>query len=112
MPAAPAFDPLLDGIATLRSPERRPIITLLSREDGLPAPLVPHAIPLLAVDPLADYALFALRKVAEVQEVKVEDLFSYGAFPAAPAAAAPKTGASTPASSSIRTCPSSASRGA
>ena len=62
---APPFDPILDGIATLRSPERRPIIALLSREEGLPAPLVPHAIPLLAVDPLADYALFALRKVAE-----------------------------------------------
>ena len=62
---APAPDPILDGIATLRSPERRPIITLLSREEGLPGPLVPHAIPLLAVDPLADYALFALRKVAE-----------------------------------------------
>jgi len=62
---APAFDPIVDGIATLRSPDRRPIIALLSREEGLPAPLVPHAIPLLAVDPLADYALFALRKVAE-----------------------------------------------
>jgi hypothetical protein len=60
-----AFDPILDGIATLRSPDRRPIIALLSREEGLPGPLVPHAIPLLAVDPLADYALFALRKVAE-----------------------------------------------
>jgi hypothetical protein len=62
---ARAFDPILEGIATLRSPDRRPIIALLSREEGLPGPLVPHAIPLLAVDPLADYALFALRKVAE-----------------------------------------------
>lgn len=62
---ASAFDPILHGIATLRSPDRRRIIALLSQEEGLPAPLVPHAIPLLAVDPLADYALFALRKVAE-----------------------------------------------
>jgi hypothetical protein len=63
--AEPAFDPILQGIATLRSSDRRRIIGLLSQEEGLPAPLVPHAIPLLAVDPLADYALFALRKVAE-----------------------------------------------
>ncbi|MBC8071395.1 MAG: insulinase family protein, partial [Deltaproteobacteria bacterium] len=41
--------------------------------------------------------LGALRKVAEVQEVKVEDLFSYGPFPAAPAEARPPAGASAPA---------------
>lgn len=63
--APDAFDPVVQGIATLRSADRLRIITLLSREEGLPGPLVPHAIPLLAVDPLADYALFALRKVAE-----------------------------------------------
>jgi HEAT repeat protein len=31
----------------------------------MPAALVPHAIPLLAWDPVADHALFALRKIAE-----------------------------------------------
>src|SRR6185503_16507674 len=37
---------------------------VLAREEGLSAALVPHAIPLLD-GPLSDYALFALRKVAE-----------------------------------------------
>ena len=37
---------------------------MLSREEGLSAGLVSHAIPLLD-GPLSDYALFALRKVAE-----------------------------------------------
>jgi hypothetical protein len=58
-------DPLIQQIATLRSTDHRKAIRLLSREQGLAGPLVPHAIPLLAIDALADYALFALRKVAE-----------------------------------------------
>ena len=58
-------DPLIQQIATLRSNDPREAIHLLSREQGLAGALVPHAIPLLAIDALADYALFALRKVAE-----------------------------------------------
>jgi hypothetical protein len=43
---------------------RERAIAVLSRDEGLSAALVPHAIPLLA-GPFSDYALFALRKVAE-----------------------------------------------
>jgi AAA family ATP:ADP antiporter len=59
------FDPELSDILALRSGNRERIIDVLSREDGITAGLIPFTIPLLAVDPLADYALFALRKVAE-----------------------------------------------
>ena len=38
---------------------------VLSRQDGLTPALVPHVIPLLAWDHLAEHAVFALRKVAE-----------------------------------------------
>jgi hypothetical protein len=38
---------------------------VLSRQDGITSGAIPYTISLLAVDPLADYALFALRKVAE-----------------------------------------------
>jgi ATP:ADP antiporter, AAA family len=58
-------DPELSDICVLRSGDTKRAIDVLSREDGLTAALIPHAIPLLAVNPLADYALFALRKVAE-----------------------------------------------
>jgi hypothetical protein len=63
-PSEPA-DPLLQDIAALRSSNHERAIKVLSRAEGLAAPLVPHVIPLLAVEPVADYALFALRKVAE-----------------------------------------------
>jgi hypothetical protein len=43
---------------------RERAIAVLSRDEGLSAALVPHAIPLLS-GPFSDYALFALRKVAE-----------------------------------------------
>ena len=49
---------------SLRLGDRERGIEVLSREDGLTAGLVPHAIPLLA-GPLSEYAVFALRKVAE-----------------------------------------------
>ena len=58
-------EPLLQEIALLRSSDHRRIVRLLLRQVGLPGELVPHVIPLLAVDALADSALFALRKVAE-----------------------------------------------
>ena len=46
---------------------------VLSREDGLSAALVPHVIPLLACEPVADYAFFALRKVAEERVGELTD---------------------------------------
>ena len=49
----------------LRSRNRDRVVEVLSREDGLTPVLVPHVIPLLAWEPVADYAFFALRKVAE-----------------------------------------------
>jgi hypothetical protein len=52
-------------ILSLRSRQPQRTIEVLSREEGLSAALVPHIIPLLAEDGLADYALFALRKIAE-----------------------------------------------
>ena len=52
-------------ILSLRSGSQERIINVLSRPEGLEAGLVAHAIPLLASDPVADYAMFALRKVAE-----------------------------------------------
>jgi hypothetical protein len=58
-------DPDLDDIVALRSRDRNRVLAVLSRESNLGASLVPHVIPLLAWDPVADYALVALRKVAE-----------------------------------------------
>ena len=60
-----ALDPELDDIVALRSRERNRVLAVLSRESSLGAALIPHVIPLLAWDPVADYALVALRKVAE-----------------------------------------------
>jgi hypothetical protein len=63
--AGVAVDPEIQDILSLRSRDRGRIVEVLSREDGLTAGLVSHAIPLLAWEPVADHALFALRKVAE-----------------------------------------------
>jgi hypothetical protein len=60
-----SVDPELQDIVALRSMSRGRAIEVLSAEEGLSASLVPHAIALLASDRFADYALFALRKVAE-----------------------------------------------
>ncbi len=62
---APSSERLVRDIVALRSGNREAVIRVLSRPRGMDAALVPHAIPLLAPGPLADYALFALRKVAE-----------------------------------------------
>jgi ATP:ADP antiporter, AAA family len=56
---------ILSGIAVLTSRDRAKITALLRGSDGLPATLVPHVVPLLAWDAVADDALFALRKVSE-----------------------------------------------
>jgi ATP:ADP antiporter, AAA family len=58
-------DPEVDDILALRSRDRDRVLAVLSRESNLGAVLVPHVIPLLAWDSVADYALVALRKVAE-----------------------------------------------
>src|SRR4029434_9349299 len=52
-------------ILSLRSRNRSRVIEVLSRDEGLTHGLVPHAIALLAWEPVADYAMFALRKAAE-----------------------------------------------
>jgi ATP:ADP antiporter, AAA family len=66
-------DPGLDDIVALRSRDRNRVLAVLSRESNLGAPLVPHVIPLLAWDPVADYALVALRKVAEERAGELTD---------------------------------------
>lgn len=58
-------DSTVRDIAALRSHDRSRVLAVLSREKGPSAVLVPHVIPLLAWDPVADHALVALRKVAE-----------------------------------------------
>jgi len=58
-------DDLVADIVRLRSGNHESAMRVLTRPDGLAGPLVPHVIPLLASPSLADYALFALRKVAE-----------------------------------------------
>ena len=59
------MDREVQDILALRSRDRERVVRVLSREDGIPASLVPHAIALLAWDAVAEHALFALRKVAE-----------------------------------------------
>jgi len=54
----------IEDARALRSGNRERAREVLSREEGLSAGLVSHAIPLLE-GPLSDHALFALRKVAE-----------------------------------------------
>ena len=60
-----SIDPEIAEILALRSRDRARIIAVLRQEEGMPAPLVPHVIPLLAWDPVAEDAIHALRKVAE-----------------------------------------------
>jgi len=58
-------DEVMADIRRLRSGNHEVAMRVLTRSEGLAAPLIPHVIPLLASTTLADYALFALRKVAE-----------------------------------------------
>ena len=62
---AVSVDPEMQDILSLRSRDRARVIAVLSREDGMSPALVPHVIPLLAWNPVATHAIFALRKVAE-----------------------------------------------
>jgi len=52
-------------ILRLKSRNRDQVLQVLVRQDGLTPTLVPHVIPLLAWDPIAEHAVYALRKVAE-----------------------------------------------
>jgi ATP:ADP antiporter, AAA family len=62
---AEAVDPEIRDIVSLRSRDRQRIMQVLSREEGVIVSLVPHVIPLLAWDTVAEHAVYALRKVAE-----------------------------------------------
>jgi ATP:ADP antiporter, AAA family len=68
-----ASDRVERDIAVLRSGRAAEAQRILTREDGPGPELVPHVIPLLASDALADYALFALRKVAEERVGQLTD---------------------------------------
>ncbi|HEY6359764.1 MAG TPA: hypothetical protein VIX63_01605, partial [Vicinamibacterales bacterium] len=65
VPIPAGVDPEIHEILALRSRDRDRIVPVLRTEDGVPATLVPHIIPLLAWDPVSQEAIFALRKVAE-----------------------------------------------
>ena len=53
--------------------DRDRAVEVLSRDEGVAPAVVPHVIPLLAWQPVADYALFALRKVAEERVGELTD---------------------------------------
>jgi ATP:ADP antiporter, AAA family len=61
----PVGDPEVMEILALKSRNRDRVLGVLRSEEGLPPPLIPHVIPLLAWDPVAEDAVRALRKVAE-----------------------------------------------
>ena len=69
-PAMPADE--VDDAQALREGNRERSVAVLSREEGLSVGLVSHVIPLLA-GPLSDYAVFALRKVAEERVGQLTD---------------------------------------
>jgi hypothetical protein len=62
---APVGDPEVMEILALKSRNRDRVLGVLRSEEGLAPPLIPHVIPLLAWDPVAEDAVRALRKVAE-----------------------------------------------
>jgi ATP:ADP antiporter, AAA family len=65
VPTPDVGDPELQELADLRSRDRERIVKVLRRDEGVTAGLVPYVIPLLAWNPVAADAAFALRKVAE-----------------------------------------------
>jgi hypothetical protein len=58
-------DAEVQRIMALRSRNRDQVVRILRDEQGVAGPLVPHVIPLLAWDAVAEEAVRALRKVAE-----------------------------------------------
>ena len=71
--SAATLDPDVQDILWLRSRNRERVMEVLSREEGLEAALVPHAIRLLAWDAVAEHAVFGLRKVAEERVGQLAD---------------------------------------
>jgi AAA family ATP:ADP antiporter len=65
IPTSASIDPEVREIVALRSRNRETVLQVLRSEEGLQASLIPHVIPLLAWDPVAEDAVRALRKVAE-----------------------------------------------
>ena len=63
--ATATTDPDVQQILALRSRNRDSVLKVLRQEPGLNALLVPHAIPLLAWDSVAEEVVRALRRVAE-----------------------------------------------
>ena len=57
-------DPDIQSIVWLRSRDRDRVLAVLRQKEDLKAALIPHVIPLLAWDPVADDAIRALRTVA------------------------------------------------
>jgi hypothetical protein len=66
-------NPALLDIRALHSSNPDRIKRVLLADEGLKPDVVSHVIPLLASDALADYALFALRKVAEERAGELTD---------------------------------------
>ena len=58
------LDPEIQDIIRLRSRDRDRVLAVLRRDQELTPALIPHVIPLLAWDPVADDAMRALPKVA------------------------------------------------
>ena len=58
------LDPDVQDILRLRSRDRDRVLAVIRRKEDLTSTLIPHAIPLLAWDPVADDVIVALRKVA------------------------------------------------
>ena len=63
--ARSAVDPEIQEIMWIRSRDRARTLTVLNRKEGLTPALIPHVIPLLAWDPVANDAIRALRAVAQ-----------------------------------------------
>ena len=72
-PDTAGLDPDLEKILRLRSRDRDGVVKVLRVEEGISPALVPHVISLLAWDPVAEDAVFALRKVAEERVGELTD---------------------------------------
>jgi ATP:ADP antiporter, AAA family len=59
------LDEDIQQMLALRSRNRERVLSILRSREPLPGALVPHVIPLLAWDPVAAFAVDALRRVAE-----------------------------------------------
>jgi hypothetical protein len=69
----PTADPEIQEILALRSRSRERVLRVLRDDHNLPAALVPHVIPLLGWDAVAEDAVRALRKVAEERVGELTD---------------------------------------